>query len=482
VLACEDLSLGERLVAFSLASFADRDGRARPGTPAAAGRAGLKRSWFLEARDTLERRGLAVVEDAATGRGRATTLWLPFADAGPWWDGEINAQLFEAVLSYSRAQGNARLLLAVLAALADEHRVVEGVTTSQLCAAGGFSDRTYRRAQAALLASRELLLLTGTGGRGNTNCWKISDPRLCTSEVEPLTRRRVTPPAGQRPLLANVASTGAIAAEQPGGTGGGQGGGDLPVEGGKGRLERTVSGQKRPVLAGVSLGKGGADRTLSQETPAETPAPNARAGEEPQNPRNVHPPQPPQGGSSGEQVLVEETYLTERGRRRRRPVAVDLAAVRERLRAAGQEDLAAWGQVRALLRDAVGESTFEIWLERFELIAVDLECALVVSAPAETTGWVVRRFGRVLDAAAQRAGCGLRVADEVERRAAEPLAAAAGAAPAGLSADGRSRRGAGVAGRAADVQAALSGVVPPDGFRIGRVDQSARSRTYSSDL
>ena len=104
-LAREDLSSGERLVAFSLASFADRENRARPGTPAAAERAGLKRSWFLEAREVLVRRGLVVVEQAAGGRGQASMLWLPFADGGPWWEGEINAGLFEAVLTYSRAQG-----------------------------------------------------------------------------------------------------------------------------------------------------------------------------------------------------------------------------------------------------------------------------------------------------------------------------------------------------------------------------------------
>ena len=142
-LARHELSAGERLVAFSLASFADRDGRARPGTPAAAGRAGLKRSWFLEARELLERRGLVVVEQAGTGRGRASTLCLPFAEAGPWWEGEINAELFEAVLGYSRAQGAARLLLAAAAALADEQRVLEGVTTRQLCTAAGLSDTTY---------------------------------------------------------------------------------------------------------------------------------------------------------------------------------------------------------------------------------------------------------------------------------------------------------------------------------------------------
>jgi hypothetical protein len=47
-------------------------------------------------------------------------LWLPFAETGPWWEGEMNAELFEAVLSYSRARGSARLLLAAAAALADE--------------------------------------------------------------------------------------------------------------------------------------------------------------------------------------------------------------------------------------------------------------------------------------------------------------------------------------------------------------------------
>ena len=82
--------------------------------------------------------------------------------------------------------------------------------------------------------------------------------------------------------------------------------------------------------------------------------------------------------------------------------------MRERLRAAGEADLAAWEQVRAFLREAVGESTFEIWLASLELIAVDLEGTLVVSAPAETVGWVARRFGRILDArgaARGAAGC-----------------------------------------------------------------------------
>ena len=207
----------------------------------------------------LVRRGLVVVEQAATGRGRASTLWLPFAETGPWWEGEVNAELLEAVLSYSRSQGTARLLLAAMAALADEQRVLEGVTTERLCAAAGVTDRTYRRARAALLASGELVLRGGTGGRGNTNCWEIADPRSRAAEVQPPSRRRVAPPSGQRPLLASV--TAAPAGAQPGSAEIDQG---QPVARANSGLDQTVSGHDRPVTAGVSPRKGGAGRTLSQ--------------------------------------------------------------------------------------------------------------------------------------------------------------------------------------------------------------------------
>ena len=30
-------------------------------------------------------RDLVIVEEGATGRGRSSTVWLAFADAGPWW-------------------------------------------------------------------------------------------------------------------------------------------------------------------------------------------------------------------------------------------------------------------------------------------------------------------------------------------------------------------------------------------------------------
>ena len=441
VLAGRDLSSGERLVAFSLASFADRDGRARPGTSAAAGRAGLRRSWFLEARDMLVGRGLVVVEQAGTGRGRASTLWLAFAESGPWWDGEINPELLEAVLSYSRSRGTARLLLAAMAALADERRLVVGIRTERLCAAAGVTDRTYRRARAALLSSGELVLRGGTGGRGNTNCWEIADPRSRTAEVQPPSRRRVAPPSGQRPLLATVTTAPAVAqpasgdideaqpvARANGGPDRTVSGHDRPVTAGvsrrKGGAGRTLSQQNRPASAGVSVRKAGADRTLPRETPAETPAktpaPNARAAREPQNPRTLDPPSPPEGGSVVDEIFVEETYLTERGRTRRRPLRVDLSAVRERLAAAGGAEQAAWEQIRARLLQTVGESTFEIWLAPLELIAVDLAGSLVIDTPDATRSWVQTRFGRLLERCAAEAGRAVRFAEELERLALVP--------------------------------------------------------------
>jgi hypothetical protein len=411
-LARDDLAAGERLVAFSLASFAGRDARTLVGTPAAAGRAGLKRSWFLEARELLERRGLVVVKHAATGRGRASTLWLPFAEAGPWWDGDINAELFEAALSYSRAKGAARLLLASAAALADEERILEGVTTRQLCAAAGLSETTYRRARTWLRASAELVLRSGNGGRGKANCWEVADPRACVGEAATVGRRRVARPAGQRPLLASVSSAAATAArELPGSevdevdwygedriVETAKGGGDRapsaqnrPVGGGvsrgKGAAGRTHSGHNRPVSGGVSVLKGVAGRTVSPQTlpqtPPETPPPNVRACREPQNPR-THPPPTPRRGA----VPTRSSS--------RRPMSPRAVA------------------------GARGRSSS--------------------TSPRCIGGWVRTRFARVLASAAERAGRTLRFASDVERRAfaspppvAEPRSRPAG--PAGSRGD-----------------------------------------------
>ena len=401
VLARDDLASGERLVALSLASFADRTNRAWPGAPAAAVRAGLGRSRYLQAREQLVARGLVVVDEHATGRGRSTTVSLAFADAGPWWDGEINVQLFEAVLGYCAARGPARLLLATLAAVADGDGLVRDLSTEQLCAAAGIADRTYRRARQELLATGELSLVSGVGGRGNTNVWHVRDPRSDAAEPRRVPRR-VAPPAGARPLVASA----------------------------KGGQDWTVHEGNSPIVTGVSALKPGQDRTLFElpaletpaqraaETPAETPAPYARAGREPQNPRTREdPPSPPAGGSSPNSMVIEQTYITDRGRRRRRTVRVDLDAVRRGLGIPAAGDRRDWQRICELLEERVGESTFAIWLKPIELIAIDRDRFFVLAAPATTTAWTSKRFGSVLEACALRIGREVRFAEEPERHA-----------------------------------------------------------------
>jgi hypothetical protein len=136
--------------------------------------------------------------------------------------------------------------------------------------------------QALLLQVGELELLSGAGGRGNTNVWQVRasvDTPARVAAGSPA--RRVVPPAGTRPLLATVASSAA---------------------------------ENRPALTGVPVGTGGQDRTLFNETPAETPARQkprrpARAGRNGFNPRTPEdPPSPPAGGSRLGSMIVEQAY------------------------------------------------------------------------------------------------------------------------------------------------------------------------------
>ena len=312
-LARQDLTRGERLVAFSLASFAGRDGRAWPGAAAAAARAGLSRSRYLHDRDRLVRRGLVDVEEKASGRGRASTVALRFVAEGPWWEGEINPELFEAVLSRTHMRGAARLLLAAMAALSDADGVLRGLSNEELRAAAGLEDRTYRRTRPDLVASEELVLLSGARGRGNTNVWQVrasaQAPAHCP--IGP-SRRRVAPLTGARPLLASVASNadaGGVddvviraspGAHQSVAASAGEGPVLPGVSDGKGGQNRTVSALNCPVWSGVSPVNDGQDRTLFElpapENPAENPAESrqpTRAREGTPEPQNRGPPQPP---------------------------------------------------------------------------------------------------------------------------------------------------------------------------------------------
>ena len=129
--------------------------------------------------------------------------------------------------------------------------------------------------------------------------------------------------------------------------------------------------------------------------------------------------------------------MSKRGRRRRRRVTVDLAAVRAQLTELLPADQTSWEHIRVLLLEAVGECTFEIWLSHLELLAVDRDGRLVVGTPEATRGWVCTRFGRLLERCADRAGRGIRFADEREHAAVQRSAAAPPSLAAAREAHGR---------------------------------------------
>jgi len=324
VLAMNDATVGERLTALSLASFANREHRAWPSTRVAAARAGLSRSQYLAAREGLVTRGLVVVDDPGGGRGRASVVSLALAGAGPWFDGDINAELLEAVLSHSRSRGSARVLLATLAAVADRTLAVAGLSSDEIRHAAGMADSTYRRGRAALLSSNEIVLEAAGGGRAITNRWIVCDPASINPEPLVAAQTRPTPPEGTRPLLAAArqltserqeqfvlaADEGSVAPRSSDADPGNPAQ-DRTVSGLKGPgltgvsalnpgQNRTVSAAKGPELSGVSAPNPGQDRTVSGETPPQTPSETppryVRAGREPQNPESEMTPLPPLKG------------------------------------------------------------------------------------------------------------------------------------------------------------------------------------------
>lgn len=85
---------------------------------------------------------------------------------------------------------------------------------------------------------------------------------------------------------------------------------------------------------------------------------------------------------------------------------------------AGAQDHEDWRQLRDDLARTVGDSTFEIWLEPLQLIAVDsTTAALVLSGPSATLAWLEPRFGRLIQRRAVRIGRRVRIAGEIERQA-----------------------------------------------------------------
>jgi hypothetical protein len=409
-LALDGLSSVERLVAFSLASFANREQRAWPGTTASAARAGLSRSQYLAGRDALVSRGLIEVEQPARGRGHPAVVLLRFALKGPWFDGDVNPSAFERTLGVSRARGCARVLLAVLAALTDDDRRVDRVTTAELCEAAGLAASTYRRARAALLAGDDVTIEDAGGGRGRCNVWQLPDAdSQATPQLAP--GRRASPHGQDRPPLAvadaavNVSDSAVTSTSGFGSEGEGQeSGGDVVVNPSRGE----------PVVAGtpvVSPPQSRAD--TPPQTPPDTPPPYARAGREPWNQR-TSPPNPPAGGDRADIVTVIESYRTDRGRRRQRSVTVPLHEARDEFAAIDSTDLEQWRRVRSQLEQEAGEETFAIWFADLRPVAMAREGSLLLTGPAATRVWIEQRFGRLLADAGRSAGQAVRLATDSE--------------------------------------------------------------------
>jgi hypothetical protein len=497
-LALEEVSAGERLTAFSLASFANREHSAWPGTRVAAARAGLSRSQYLAARDGLEKRCVIAVKKSAGGRGRSAVITLRFAETGPWFEGEINAPLFETMLGYSRARGSARVLLATLAAIADERLEVSGLATEVIRDAAGMADSTYRRARAALLASGEVLLGAAGGGRARTNRWLVCDPRSINPEPAVVQRDRVAPGRLARPLMAAAKEPPGRAArddEAPqargreGGTGPelsgvsglnpgqirmvcvGKSPGLSGVSGLNPAQNRTVCVGKGPGLTGVSGLNPAQNRTVSPETPPETPPQtppsNVRAGTEPQNPRTKNnPPSPPEGGSDAAPVTIAEDYVNERGRRRQRTVTVEIASIRAQFAEPDAVDRSDWDQIRSEMSRIAGESIFDLWLSELEPVAVDQAGSLVLACPPPTRAWVAERYGRLLELAGRSVNRQLKVATDREMQLLAALADAASfesaASPRVPEPDASGTEARGPApGRPNDRAAGPSSPVPP---------------------
>jgi hypothetical protein len=325
------------------------------------------------------------------------------------------------------------LLLAALAAVADTAGVVEDVTTDELRAFAGLPDRSYRRARLQLLADAEAQLEDAGGGRAKTHRWRIRDPRLIEQEPPTATTARpsqntdcLRPDAPARAgeqhgrRDASIA-TSAAAETRPAGEGSGLNPGQSrTVPSRNPSQNRTVPrgnpGQIRTGSAKTRAKAGPLRAKTPAETPAKTPALNARAGREPQNLRTA-PPHPPGGGLTPATIEVQEHYLSNGGRRRRRTLLVDLEQVRGRLQPPTRVDRDDWEQARAVLMGAVSESVYAIWFEPLQLVAVDQAGTLIVAGDAGLCGWVHSRFGAVLAQFAERIGRQLRVADEVEQRA-----------------------------------------------------------------
>ena len=307
VLRLEGVSAGERLAAFSLASFANREHRAWPGTPVAAARAGLAAA--STSRPATHSPATGWLRSIARRRARALS-------------GRLAAVRRGGPVVRPRGQpGSGGGGPSATAGHAGQRACCWPRWPPSLISTATWPNCLRRRSRrrrgwpTAPIAGPEPPCWTPA-----SCCWPppAAAARAPTTGRSP-TQARSTPGRRVRSAAAGAWARDATAAREHAAAGVRRRGSARPlVEAATGERKgpglsgdsaenpgqnRTVSRVKGPELSGVSTVNPGQNRTVCGETPPqtppETPPPNARTGREPQNPRiRNNPPNPPEGGSA----------------------------------------------------------------------------------------------------------------------------------------------------------------------------------------
>ena len=160
------------------------------------------------------------------------------------------------MLAYSPVRGPERLLLATMAAVADE-RGERARPLDRAAVRGGRHRGQDLPARARRRCSRRASSSwsAASAAAGTRTCGRCAIRARSATRSPAASPRRVAPPAGARPLVASAGFARVAAQVQESAT----------TTGGKGGQDRTLTAGNSPILTGVSGSKGGHDRTVSPE-------------------------------------------------------------------------------------------------------------------------------------------------------------------------------------------------------------------------
>ena len=292
---------------MSLASFANRDDARGPGIPAGSGAGRPRSSRYLEVARAARRRGLLEIE--MPGRARTGDARSSSCSRSPVRG--TRARSTRTARSRAQLQPGpraARLLLAALAALADETGVVDELSTDELCRAAGLANSTYRRARRRCsppARSRSTTTAAAAGGRVAGGLATASG-----SPTSPVSDRTAASPAARctaTPAASDRAEAGAESVRTPERGLWHAGKGPDPERGFRDEgsdPERGFVG-KGPDLSGVS--------GETPPKPRQKPRHPTRAREGNPEPRNQRTPPTPLKGGGPPRLILEESYSATEG-------------------------------------------------------------------------------------------------------------------------------------------------------------------------